>query len=364
MDDINFDELDKAVNSALQQTPPKQTSAQEEPGVAVSDVPVEESAAPEPVQKISIPRAPARSRGQFMDMVHPSSDMIKPSQSIRPSRQAATLQPLNPSIVETSEPDETSPSEHKAEEAPHEIPEAAEPMHRSEWPDPLDVMEQTAHEKFDDVPQALNESTTLISEVSDDSDGQSDENSPEESDNPAQAASTSPFINGAGPEKRPLGAFADASVPSGAEEATVDNHRESVAVEADSAEEPAAKNHDMPEELPVVPVPHELAPDVVLVESDDAMPSSEQPEDEPLEDVPASTEIGGMTASISPQYKSTEASSEEQDSHPVFDTKEYHQPLTPPAKRGHTGAIVTLTLILLALLGAGAWYAVAVLKLI
>jgi hypothetical protein len=237
-------------------------------------------------------------------------------------------------------------------------------MHRSEWPDPLDVMEQTAHEQLDDVPQALDESTTLTSEVSDDSQGQFDEDSQEESDIPNQGAPTSPFINGAGPEKRPLGAFADASTPAGTEEATVDDHHELVAVEADSAEEIAAENHDTPEELPMVPVPHELAPDVVSVESDDVMPVSEQPEDMASGDQPVTPDANGMNASISPQYKSAESTTEDQDSHPVFDTKDYHQPLTPPAKKGHTGAIVTLTLILLALLGAGAWYAVAVLKLI
>jgi len=90
MQDIDFDELDRAVNSATQPTPDVPAVSTEEPAAAV--VPV-------------VPSTPAarRSSGRFMDVVHPSSDMrTAPTVTARP---AARPQPAQPAATATEWPD-------------------------------------------------------------------------------------------------------------------------------------------------------------------------------------------------------------------------------------------------------------------
>lgn len=348
MDDINFDELDKAVNSALKQTatpePPKEVSAAElSEAPAVSTEAKEGSRSEEkPVERVAQKR-----RGQFMDMVHPSSDMIKQVPT-RASRQAATIQPLNPSIVEEKQDSakEEAPKQEVAvlpEAAPAEpnplVASEAEQTPKSEWPDPLDAMEQAEQEQTPLAGEEGANASVTSSEQEADSSVKSEE------------SSGSPFIAGTEPEKRPLGAFTDQA---SSEEPLDDNEQE-------GEDNPPESEAGTGNELPAVPqVPQELAPEVVSVESDDPSHISSDDNDA---DTPVSSEGTGMAASISQQYKNTDEPSDGQD-HPVFDTKDYHQPLTPPAKRGHTGLVVTFVLLLLALLGAGAWYAIFVLKLI
>lgn len=339
MDDINFDELDKAVNTALQQSAPRATPAKEEPTTNTAQQP-------------ETPKSPTvvpQRRGQFMDMVHPSSDMTKQSVLQRTARQAPTLQPLNPEVVETtsSEP-EASPSEvgPQPQAVSPSISEKIEdtevhPATASEWPDPLDVMERTEEDKNDtgaSQPEEYEAPTDMPQEKE-----------PEDSN-------SSPFIPGAETEKRPLGAF------TGVPQATNEESAEP------SVDEPVAEHlpetETTSEELPSVPpmsVPEELSPEVVSVESDEPSKTPEKEQDD-HEETPG--DANGLAASISQQYKSVETPAEEQGEHPVFDTKDYHQPLTPPAKKSHVGLIVSLIFVILSLLGASAWYAIAVLKLI
>lgn len=346
MDDINFDELDKAVNSALQQSAPKTTPTKEEP-VAEEQTSTGTKPAPQTV-------VPQR-RGQFMDMVHPSSDMTKSSTAPRPSRQAPTLQPLTPAIVETTAPKE--PSHENSASAPVEPmgTEAVEAQSAtsSEWPDPLDVMEQTEKERTESNSEQSEEYETPV------------ENSPvaesEHTDTTSEPTEKetdgSPFISGAETEKRPLGAFTD--TPATYEEPTPAHDELSPA--ADDVEQDKVDHTDSEiprEELPPVPLPQELTPEIVSVESDDPSQPPEKAQEE------ASVESSGVTASIPQQYQAAETSTDDQGEHPVFDTKEYHQPLTPPAKKGHAGLVISLIFIVIVLLGTSVWYAIAVLKVI
>jgi hypothetical protein len=105
MNDIDFDELDRAVSSVLTPTPtPTPVEA------AAVDTPV--PAAPEPsITTKDLPVAPRRG-GRFMDVVHPSSDMRGAVKT--PSRPAA-----NPVVADP-------PAESDA------------PKPVSDWPDPID----------------------------------------------------------------------------------------------------------------------------------------------------------------------------------------------------------------------------------
>lgn len=356
MDDINFDELDQAVNSALKQSAPKGAPQTDVPVVEPVTAPSDDTPA-QVAQPIVVPKR----RGQFMDMVHPSSDMIKPT-TPRPNRQAMTIEPLSPEIVETPE---EAPEQHDVPQvavgegsiAPiesQEIPAKSEidmPAPKPEWPDPLDVMEQTKQERDDSLEEAnIDEPEATVSDVAEHDDSE------EVSDETAQGESgTSPFLTGTSPEKRPLGAFAEVPTSS---EAGSSEEIDSPTPESDKDVEVSEQPHQdfEPEPLPAVPVPQELAPEVISVESDEPMHHPDEGT--------SPGEAGPMTTSIPQQYKNSDVPPEDQADHPVFDTRDYHQPLTPPAKQGHAGAIVTIVLILLALLGVGAWYAIAVLKLI
>lgn len=369
MDDINFDELDKAVNSALKhaepQADPGQDSMQEEAAPTVYDRPA--TVAPTAPRPESASVSPQKPRGQFMDMVHPSSDMIKQqSVSPRPSRQAATLQPLNPAIVETSHQGQGVPvTSSSKEEVAVPTRESAvnnetEPAIQQELPGSLDAMESDKDAAIHTgVPAALDESATLISEIADQPEEMVDDHMvaeksetrlepTEETPQDESSEPQSPFIKGTELEKRPLGAFADASAGSSGQDGSP---------ETDEATNSASES--VQEELPAVPIPEELTPEVVSVESDDMehLVSESNGSDEVAHEAP------GMAASISPQYSSA-AEPDEQGDHPVFDTRDYHQPLTPPKKKGHAGLVTALVLVVLALLGACAWYAITVLKLI
>lgn len=377
MDDINFEELDKAVNSALQQSAPKTAPPQEETPVAVPEAvpPLMKDESTGAAERQSVTETtPPKRRGQFMDMVHPSSDMIRPS-AVLPSRQAATIQPLDPVIIneagqkvperepEPAPQDEVGTEDHSS--AIHSsVVSEDEPALKSEWPDPLDVMEQTEQERQGDAPTALDESATPISDIANEEESDvsvqyADHHAEIDADNTVREPeeATTPFISGADLEKRPLGAFTSTDTVSdevASEDATEPSH-------TDETHDSLPDN--VREDLPMVPVPQELTPEVVSVESDDPSRSPEETEGDPVPDE-ATPDTVGMTASISPQYKNTESSSDDQGDHPVFDTKDYHQPLTPPSKRSHAGLIITLVIVVLALLGACAWYAIAVLKLV
>jgi hypothetical protein len=154
MQDIDFDELDRAVNSTLDPKPQADVKA-------VSDSFAVNVSRPEPSTP-STPPAARRSSGRFMDVVHPSSDM----------RSSSTL--------ERSAPRPPEPRE--------ETPKAPEAKDTS-WPDPLDF-----HGFKDDEPAE----------------------SPAVSDSKEKELSTpleSPFLSDAKVEKRPLGAFSTNETP-------------------------------------------------------------------------------------------------------------------------------------------------------
>lgn len=230
MQDIDFDELDRAISTTLKPTPTP------EPAVAPETAP-EPSPSIEPVTTAPAAR---RSSGRFMDVVHPSSDMRSSSVANRSETRAETREEVS-------------------------VPEMPEPV-------------------------------------------------------------TSPFLDDAKVEKRPLGAFSDATPK------------------------------------PTVDLSAELlleAPDEELLEADNEAPEApvEEPasevEDEPVPEVMPEEEIPStFPTSITQQYKE-QPSTSDQPSGAIFDTEAYHQPLTHPEKK-KSGAMVILWILVLILVGAAA----------
>lgn len=351
MKDLDFDELDKAVNSLMEKAPKDTPPPAKEtetvvtlPDAAAPEVeapkPVAEPAAPEKKEETpssATPPVAVKRSGRFMDVVHPSSDMRAPSRPA--SRTGTTLKPMND--VDTSAPtpppasmlptpdslpiagsDETLASNDPttAPSVPLETPEKPA---AAGWPDPIEMHEASTAQPTSPDSDSNQEST--------------------EKDDVAPSVG-SPFLADAKVEKRPLGGLAS---PVSLEE------------KDDLAANPApedAKKEDTPPSR-TEPIPAELGSDVLAIEAGKDNPGSS--DDEKKEDVPqlegGTTEPAPQPAgptSIAQQYKVQESSGDS--SHTaLYDSAVDSHALTHPAKK-KPGWPVVVGIIVLVLLGAGA----------
>lgn len=325
MADLDFDELDKAVNSLMTGVDTsKRNPALDDPEdtiVTLSDdasasaenperpapvgltptselEPTPEEPEPQPAQEAPAPATPAlavKRRGQFMDMIHPSSDMKSAPRPVRREGIGIAPAPVAAPVPEVSAP---------------------------------------------------------TAEVIDDT---------------APAPLTSPFLPGARPEKRPLGGPAPVDVPA------VENAADTTVED----QVPATAAVDVSQVLP-----EELGNDILAVEANDltgntaepthpapaepAAPeaseeaSAEQPDvaTEVLES-PGAPEVPGTPeppagGSIPQQYAEI-PSTGDQTSGSIYDTSNYHQPVTPPAAAKKSSPLKWVFLgIIMLVLGAAA----------
>ena len=335
---MDFDELDKAVNSLMAGVDSsKRNVALDEPeekvvslestidnakdGSDAAVVPVasavESSAQPdEPIASALDPvPAPAptpssvapaplatKRRGQFMDVMHPSSDMKTAAKPVR--RDTVVIAPVA--------------------SATNSMPEVKQPAAAPE-----------------------EEATSVLSSF------------PEKAPEALAEPLSSPFLPDAKPEKRPLGGLA---APADIPEAPTN----------EPAEVPS-DDSDIEKQTPVaepVVVPAELGSDVLAVESNDLTATSAEPTSEAVSDTlestldpvveevadaslpePSSVPAGG---SIPQQY--TEApSTGDQTSGSIYDTANYHQPISgesAPHKKSSPLKWILLAVALLIIGGA------------
>ncbi|MFZ3010228.1 MAG: hypothetical protein WA030_04425 [Candidatus Microsaccharimonas sp.] len=294
MQDIDFDELDRAVSSTLSPTPPSDAEKTDAAPASTSN----------PVTPQPVAPAARRSSGRFMDVVHPSSDM-RPAE--RPERSA----PRPPEPVQ-QEPERTAPA-------------------TTDWPDPLDF------HGFKDEPKVETPKPELESTSPD--------------DDSSRTPLESPFLTDAKVEKRPLGAFSVNDTPTLSDQIDAENAAEIEAVEAEDVplleapdEELLAAETEAKEEP--------LVTDEVPVE-DEKPEVEEAPKEEPEEtSVPlVAFEEPTGPQSITQQYK--EQPSSNQTSGAIYDTEAYHQPLVHTAKK-KSGVLVVIWILALILVGAGA----------
>lgn len=189
MQDIDFDELDRAVSSASAPSIPAVEEALSDAVTVTNRSTVRPDASTAPAAR--------RSSGRFMDVVHPSSDM-----------RSATPTP------ERSAPRE--PEEDKREEE--------KPVERtSDWPDPLDFHGFTV-----DEPEKAEETPV-----------------PEQAPAPAEVSQPleSPFLSDTKVEKRPLGAFSSTETPTA-------NESDTLLLEAPDEELLTAETEEKTENIP------------------------------------------------------------------------------------------------------------------
>ncbi|MGK2896655.1 MAG: hypothetical protein ACSLEY_03600 [Candidatus Saccharimonadales bacterium] len=316
MKDLDFDELDKAVNSLMSANGKKSddgtVAVPDAPEVATAEVVTVQQVAEEtPIvsgeTQISAPEAEAaaekptpvvKRRGQFMDVVHPSSDMLATNKtsSITGRVGVSIAPPTTP--IETANPE---PVEETSVAPIETIEETYTPT--TDMPDPIDVHESIMTEKVEPAPiiEEVIESVPVISEE--------------------PAISGSPFLD-TQVEKRPLGAAAPTgSTPAGPE------------MQVDA---PALSTTEVAPE----PVDPEVSVNPIVTNVE---PIREQP-------IPPSA--------IAQQYKEQESTGDK-DHATIYDTIAVNVPLIHPAKErsGWLWVIWTLLLVVVGALGAATlWY--------
>lgn len=364
MKDLDFDELDKAVNSLMGGVKDKDATAasktldvnttlapdekpvydrlgqvagkigseaidHQEQTVSLEDTPAETPLMIVP-ESLKVTK-PQQKAGRFMDVVHPSSDMKRPMLS-KVSREGVTIAaPERPAVKVEDRPAERSEATPAPalETTSGSLPPTNAPDH---IPAPPPVVEETIEAA-----------------------------SPEEVPVPVTEPLTSPFLADAKVEKRPLGgepltgvtppvAEASAMAPANVEPipvapapAPIADAKADDSSVMDTITDPAKTEEDA-----TVHIPEEYQDALLEVEkgSIDPLATDQQNLSESSADIPAAA----MT--IPKQYQE-KPSTGETDSGAIFDTDHYHKPLAhPPAKK--SGWLWIVGIIVFIILGAAA----------
>lgn len=349
MTDIDFDELDKAVNSLMgdravpqsgQDQSTTETPVASEPVSSVDSSPLkpavvapDTAASVPPVPVVASSSRPAsiatKRRGQFMDVMHPSAKMATgsrtPSAASQISRHGVSLTPSSGTVK--PEPAVVAPASQATP--------AIAPLATPEWPDPLDLLSEKE-------PASV---TTEAPEA------------PTESPEPGIEPLSSPFLPDAKVEKRPLG-----SAP---------------ALDATAAPAPVVPDEKPADAEEPAPLPVELSGGVLAVESSEVavaekpVESEESPSaadsvttPEPSAPVETPTEAPAPEtpiqlsgpASIPPQYK-TEQVSEPAEHTALYDAVSEAHSTTAPSKKKN-GWLVPLAIVGFIVLGCAGGVAV------
>lgn len=377
MKDLDFDELDQAVNSlmtGISKTPAPQDdkaaektlnitptlSDNERPSFAnleqtaakaEGEIKAAETGAPVPAPVGSL--AARRTSGRFMDVVHPSSDMKVVG---RPtvSREGIQLNPIAPRVPATVAPQPSSEPESTIDavsDQPPVVVEQSPAVEENAWPDPIDIASSSPAAPT--APATVEEAPAPVPETIEASIPDVDEPAPLQT----------PFLADTKVEKRPLGAFA---VEQQAILGELPEDTEIADVNTESAVQPSVVS----EQQPSLDLPDELQHDLVKIESDNEVTQEERPPVEVATQAPAfaapvvtpAPAAPAGPASIQPQYKEEPSSTKEEHA-AIYDTDSYHKPLAHPAKK-KSGWLWVLWIILLLALGAGGAAALYYFKLI
>ena len=321
--ELDFDELDRAVSNLMGSVAKPSDDSDKEPAATLSSpttssvslavpinsepptvVPEAPKAEPSPgtterhSSRVVVPTQ--RSSGRFMDVVHPSGDMKQSRSLTPPSREGIAITP-RPSVAAAVE--SAKPSEAAAPPVSHDI-----------MPDPISLAESA---KPSVTPLSMSGSGITVL--------------PRDDDQKASAAiADSPFLPDTKVEKRPLGN----QPPTGGED------KDLLSSEIMST--------DKDDGNPPIPLPAELANDLVTIESKELTAAH----------APVMPELEKMTVpsgptSITQQYKEQPSSGD--DSHAaIYDAASVPQPLAHPTKKKAGWLWIVWVVLLLALGGGGA----------
>jgi hypothetical protein len=408
MKEMDLEELDQEVSKLMDQaSKAKAKPASAPPAATTTAKPVvadDKDDTSVPVRRASLQITP-RKKGIAMDIVQPKV-ATPPPPSNRPARVAPTLQPTKPVVLDepakeekpadTPEPQAAAPDQPEKQEKPelevndstlaaidmqsdgsaHPTPAGQDDsVHKSVWPDPLEVHgfkdedgkkpepKATPEANAEDdapapAPQPTMQHTMVVTPPSDQpAEPEAKPEAEPEPEAPEEAAEkdksqTSPFLE-TKVEKRPLGAYADKPAETAKKDDTpkIDDPKQ----DGHAAPEEATSNRPEPASI-AVQTPKELSAEVVAVESAEpeftpGAPKAEEPEEQ--NDMDSLRQMA-----IPQQYHEAEKEPSKED-RPLFDTKEYHPPLQPAATPRHSskaGTIITFILIFLMMAAAAFAY--------
>lgn len=320
MQDIDFDEIDRAVSSVTN------------PGVDAPK-PQEFSAAAGQRSEPAISSHPApslaarRSSGRFMDVVHPSSDMrSSSSQPTLFSRQEVAPRTPAPMTAPAVAFEPVAPRPEPAVESTSEPTTGA--FH---WPDPIDVSTPPAP-----VETPLAPSLVTTEEIA----------SPLES----------PFLFDAKVEKRPLGAF---SLPE-SDMPLLEDFNDTMSSSLSEADTPTDELSAPQELLTFETEVSEKDEEVLLLEADNeaedavVVTSSAEPvveqAPEPIIATVMAEPISTGPTSITQQYQEQPTTMAEPTG-AIYDTEAYHQPLAHAKKS--SSFLVIIWIVTLIIVGGG-----------
>jgi hypothetical protein len=403
MSELDFDELDKAVNTLMGDVPksePAKTDdiktlniasslpADSRPSFEKLDSVLSEvnSVKPPVVEKpvttptVALPSLATRRSGRFMDVVHPSSDMSgTTSRPLRPmSRQGVNLQPSTLPAPQQAEAepeaavvtDDNSSASLRQDDSPSDSGVTNHDAPQNDWPDPLEMSD------YQSEPEANVDAPALADDLSEDQPGDDELFTIDESDTDEAQPLTSPFLADAKVEKRPLGGVPTDEAIDELDHAPVLGV---LAAETDlNASDPTdqlpASAHEVEPQLPP-----ELRSDLMANETDggtsplatsavesttaDAVktpetvpaPAPVTPVETPVQSMPKPSSIESVIpagpTSIPQQYQE-EPSTSDEPSGSIYDTDSYHQPLAHPAKT-KSGWLWVIWILLLLIVGGG-----------
>lgn len=331
MTELDFDELDKAVNSLM-----TESSAGEEPKSDDNTPP-----APTVSSTPTAASSPAtRRRGQFMDVMHPSSNMRQAPALV--THQAVNVTP--PMVSEAITLDDTPVAD---EAFPIPSPESTSEQAATEQEETSSTWTEPSEETTD-KPTVPEEAVETLPE-------------PSANQTSTDDSLTSPFLPDAKVEKRPLGEPAPYAEPV-LESKSADAEPLVGAQDSDTKEpeQPDTSEGDMGAAEPA-PLPDELKEDVVAVEASEVMHEEpvEAPIETPIENEVAPEVTQPINGSITQQYEE-QPSTGELTNGAIYDTDSYHQPLDgKPAKKKSsvlTWILWTIVLLIVGATAGAAWF--------
>lgn len=325
MKDLDFDELDKAVNSLMGGVKPQaeekdnqktltiastlnedERPAYEKVEVAAKKIGSEtitlpgEGASSERV--IEVPASKGRVGGRFMDVMHRSSAMKPPIAAPTP---AASVAPTTPSAAVVVPAPVLASVELKTEK---KVEVAAKKAIEPALVEPVSPSKEPAVSTESVEPMVPNE--PLVS----------------------------PFLADAKVEKRPLGG----ATPSLGDEAEL--------LEATEEKPEVAENLEAAQLAPAIPtpVPDEYHNELLAIEAQGA-------QEAPAEiDASAPAPVSQPETVVEPELTESKPSTPLEKSGAIYDVNDYHQPLNHPAKKPSGWLWVILTIILIAVCGGAA----------
>ena len=405
MTDIDFDELDKAVNSLMTQH--EMTSQQTEPAQLGTPSPAttlrDEGQVSRPSTATSAPSPAIRRQGaRFMDVKPPTQGSrmrpVRQNPSEGPSRESVTLEPQASNIAPPAQAhEEVVPAPEAAPEYASYVPEAQDTLDAAELKPDFEGYSVEVPGDVAGKPSEEGETNVTAEQFSPPAEKEQPVIEPEVSPEPADTPMQSPFLSDVEVDKRPLGAamqellggdvIADEQLPTQTPEpVSTELQADMTMKEEVGPEEPVGPwpDEQAPDaSLPPEPLPPEFSAEVLALESDDA-PGVQQavapvvaapviPEATPDQTVqtdtdamehapvqPAESVASSQTApgDIPTQYAATAADAPEPSA--IFDEAATEpQQLQHPEKK-KSGWSVMIWIVLLLIIGVGGgiagWY--------